>query len=93
MQHQSLIHNRFPVMFFAISTIFELLCVLLYAFVFPKLSIVKYFHSKAATEGSLTVAADLAVAGVQTSNDQGVIFLQTGFKFRAIPSCLPGFHN
>ncbi|KAG6468726.1 hypothetical protein ZIOFF_073419 [Zingiber officinale] len=59
------------IMFFAISTIFELLCVLVYAFVFPKLSIVKYFHSKAATEGSLTVAADLAVAGVQTSNDQG----------------------
>ncbi|XP_029120960.1 equilibrative nucleotide transporter 3 isoform X2 [Elaeis guineensis] len=58
-------------MFFAISAFFELLCVLLYAFIFPKLSIVKYYRSKAASEGSMTVAADLAAAGVQKQHDQG----------------------
>lgn len=54
-------------LFFAISTAFELLCVLLYAFIFPKLPIVKYYRSKAASEGSKTVAADLAAAGVHVS--------------------------
>lgn len=52
------------ILFFAISTFFELLCVLLYAFVFPKLPIVKYYRSKAASEGSKTVSADLAAGGV-----------------------------
>nr|XP_004231487.1 equilibrative nucleotide transporter 3-like isoform X2 [Solanum lycopersicum] len=52
------------ILFFAISTLFELLCVLLYAFVFPKLPIVKYYRAKAASEGSKTVASDLAAAGV-----------------------------
>uniref|UniRef100_A0A2N9IJW7 Equilibrative nucleoside transporter n=1 Tax=Fagus sylvatica TaxID=28930 RepID=A0A2N9IJW7_FAGSY len=47
-------------LFFAISTFFEFLCVLLYAFAFPKLPIVKYYRSKAASEGSKTVSADLA---------------------------------
>ncbi|KAF3775721.1 Equilibrative nucleotide transporter 3 [Nymphaea thermarum] len=42
----------------------QLACVLLYAFVFPKLEIVKYYRSKAASEGSKTVSADLAAAGV-----------------------------
>ncbi|KAF8022373.1 hypothetical protein BT93_F0031 [Corymbia citriodora subsp. variegata] len=54
------------IMFFAISCFFELLCVLLYAFIFPKLPIVKYYRSKAASEGSKTVSADLAAGGVQT---------------------------
>ncbi|XP_061346729.1 equilibrative nucleotide transporter 3-like [Gastrolobium bilobum] len=54
------------ILFFAISTFFELLCVLLYAFVFPKLPIVKYYRSKAASEGSKTVSADLAAGGIQT---------------------------
>lgn len=54
------------IMFFAISSFFELLCVLLYAFIFPKLPIVKYYRSKAASEGSKTVSADLAAGGVQT---------------------------
>ncbi|WJX51716.1 Epsin-3, clathrin recruitment and traffic between the Golgi and endosome [Trifolium repens] len=54
-------------MFFALSSFFELLCVILYAFVFPKLPIVKYYRSKAASEGSKTVSADLAAAGIQTS--------------------------
>ncbi|WOL18095.1 equilibrative nucleotide transporter 3-like isoform X2 [Canna indica] len=60
------------ILFFAISTAFELFCVLLYAFVFPKLAIVKYYRAKAATEGSLTVAADLVAAGVKTSDNQEV---------------------
>ncbi|XWS19508.1 hypothetical protein CRYUN_Cryun31cG0022100 [Craigia yunnanensis] len=58
-------------LFLAISTFFEFLCVLLYAFFFPKLPIVKYFRSKAASEGSKTVKADLAAAGIQTKEDQG----------------------
>ncbi|XP_019451979.1 PREDICTED: equilibrative nucleotide transporter 3-like [Lupinus angustifolius] len=55
------------ILFFTISTFFELLCVLLYAFVFPKLPIVKYYRSKAASEGSKTVTGDLAAGGIQTS--------------------------
>ncbi|KAK4286202.1 hypothetical protein QN277_002793 [Acacia crassicarpa] len=55
------------IMFFAISTFFELVCVLLYAFVFPKLPIVKYYRSKAASEGSKTVTADLVAGGIQAS--------------------------
>lgn len=51
-------------MFFVISVFFELLCCFLYAFVFPKLPIVKYYRKKAASEGSTTVASDLAAGGV-----------------------------
>uniref|UniRef100_A0A803NZG0 Equilibrative nucleotide transporter 3-like n=2 Tax=Cannabis sativa TaxID=3483 RepID=A0A803NZG0_CANSA len=50
-------------LFLAIASFFEFLCILLYAFVFPKLPIVRYFRKKAASEGSKTVAADLAAAG------------------------------
>ncbi|XP_019190691.1 PREDICTED: equilibrative nucleotide transporter 3-like [Ipomoea nil] len=59
------------ILFFSICTVFELLCVLLYALVFPKLAIVKYYHNKAASEGSKTVAANLAAGGVmiETPND------------------------
>ncbi|XVF25922.1 hypothetical protein REPUB_Repub13aG0255600 [Reevesia pubescens] len=60
-------------LFLAISTFSEFLCALLYAFFFPKLPIVKYFRSKAALEGSKTVKADLAAAGIQTKEDQGVL--------------------
>ncbi|TYI58175.1 hypothetical protein E1A91_D11G336000v1 [Gossypium mustelinum] len=56
-------------LFLAISTLFEFLCVLLYTYFFPKLPIVKYFRSKAALEGSKTVQADLAAAGIQTKDD------------------------
>lgn len=52
------------ILFLAISTGIEFLCVLLYSFYFPKLPIVKYFRSKAASEGSKTVNADLAAAGI-----------------------------
>ncbi|XP_068334264.1 equilibrative nucleotide transporter 3-like isoform X2 [Pyrus communis] len=54
------------ILFFAITSFFELLCILLYAFSFPKLPIVKYYRSKAASEGSKTVSADLAAGGIQT---------------------------
>ncbi|KAJ7981379.1 Equilibrative nucleotide transporter 3 [Quillaja saponaria] len=53
------------ILFFSISSFFELLCVLLYAFAFPKLPIVKYYRSKAASEGSQTVSSDLAAGGIQ----------------------------
>ncbi|PNY00972.1 equilibrative nucleotide transporter 3-like protein [Trifolium pratense] len=53
------------ILFFAISTFIEFLCIILYA-IFAKLPIVKYYRSKAASEGSKTVAADLAAAGIQT---------------------------
>ncbi|XP_057961222.1 equilibrative nucleotide transporter 3-like [Malania oleifera] len=57
-------------LFLAISTVFEFLCVILYAFVFPKLPIVKYYRIKAASEGATTVSADLAAAGIQTQASQ-----------------------
>ncbi|KAI3833355.1 hypothetical protein MKX03_028907 [Papaver bracteatum] len=53
-------------LFLGISVVFELLCVLLYAYVFPKLPIVKHYHAKAASEGSKTVSADLAAGGMKT---------------------------
>ncbi|KAJ8617911.1 hypothetical protein MRB53_014097 [Persea americana] len=53
------------ILFFAISAVFELLCVFLYAYVFPNLPIVNYYRSKAASEGSATVTADLAAGGIQ----------------------------
>ncbi|CAD5167411.1 unnamed protein product [Musa acuminata subsp. malaccensis] len=60
-------------MFFAISCFFELLCVFLYAIVFPKLPIVKFYRAKAASEGSMTVSADLAAGGIQTHHAQGLL--------------------
>ncbi|RYQ82349.1 hypothetical protein Ahy_B10g100936 isoform B [Arachis hypogaea] len=60
------------ILFLACSTFIEFVCILLYAFCFPKLPIVKYYRSKAAAEGSKTVSADLAAVGLHTkSNDQG----------------------
>lgn len=56
-------------LFLSISAFFEFLCILLYAFIFPKLPIVKHYRSKAAAEGSTTVAADLAAAGLKADND------------------------
>ncbi|KAL2475448.1 Equilibrative nucleotide transporter 3 [Abeliophyllum distichum] len=60
-------------LFLSISTFFEFLCIFLYAFIFGKLPIVKYYRTKAASEGSKTVSADLAAAGIYTeetaSND------------------------
>ncbi|KAJ8556287.1 hypothetical protein K7X08_023045 [Anisodus acutangulus] len=59
-------------LFLAISTFFEFLCILLYAFIFPKLPIVKYYRTKAAAEGSKTVVADLAAAGIQSEATERV---------------------
>ncbi|XP_020876413.1 equilibrative nucleotide transporter 3 isoform X3 [Arabidopsis lyrata subsp. lyrata] len=55
-------------MFLAISTFIDLLCVMLYTYVLPKLPIVKYYRRKAASEGSKTVSADLAAAGIQNQS-------------------------
>ncbi|KAG5131734.1 hypothetical protein JHK84_038131 [Glycine max] len=66
------------ILFFAISTFFELLCVVLYAFIFPKIPIVKYYRSKAASEGSKTVSADLAAGGIRTLPGT-VLFLSSFF--------------
>jgi len=63
----------FAVLFFGISTFFELLCIILYAIYLPKLSIVKYYRSKAALEGSKTVSADLRAAGIQNEISQQVM--------------------
>lgn len=65
----------------AISTLCELLSIVGYAFYFPKLPIVKYYRSKAASEGATTVAADLAVAGIQTN--QQVIYWNLTISFYA----------
>ncbi|KAI3859617.1 hypothetical protein MKX03_008205, partial [Papaver bracteatum] len=51
--------------FLSIDTSFMMLCAVLYAFVFGKLPIVKYHRSKAASEGSKTVPADLVAAGME----------------------------
>ncbi|QCD87852.1 solute carrier family 29 [Vigna unguiculata] len=68
--------HKGAILFFSISTFFELLCVLLYAFVFPKLPIVKYYRSKVAFEGSNAVSSDLAEAGIQTSSIRVLTFFQ-----------------
>ncbi|URE32228.1 equilibrative nucleoside transporter [Musa troglodytarum] len=69
-------------MFFAISCFFELLCVLLYAIVFPKLPIVKFYRAKAASEGSMTVSADLAAGGIQTHHAQGLLQVEEDPKLK-----------
>ncbi|XP_027105142.2 equilibrative nucleotide transporter 3-like isoform X2 [Coffea arabica] len=61
------------ILFLAISIFFEFLCILLYAFIFPKLPIVKHYRAKAASEGSKTVSADLAAAGIQTEANETLL--------------------
>lgn len=61
------------VMFSSIACFFELLCVILYAFVFPKLPIVKFYRTKAASEGSLTVTADLAAGGIKSQPENPLV--------------------
>ncbi|XP_026430834.1 equilibrative nucleotide transporter 3-like [Papaver somniferum] len=51
--------------YLSVTTSFMLLCAVLYAFVFAKLPIVKYYRSKAASEGSKTVEDDLVAAGLE----------------------------
>ena len=62
-------------LFLGISAFVGLLCTFLYAFIFPKLSVLKYYRMKAASEGSQTVSADLAVVGIQTEQSQVWRFL------------------
>ncbi|XP_071714839.1 equilibrative nucleotide transporter 3-like [Rutidosis leptorrhynchoides] len=59
------------ILFFAICTVYELLCVVLYAFVFPKLPIMKYYRSKAVSEGCKTVSANLVAGDIH--NEKGGI--------------------
>lgn len=54
------------ILFLSIATFIEFLCIFLYAYIFPKLPIVKHYRSKAAAEGSKTVSADLAAAGIKS---------------------------
>nr|XP_043624667.1 equilibrative nucleotide transporter 3-like isoform X2 [Erigeron canadensis] len=65
--------RRGALLFLSISTFFEFFCIFLYAFVFAKLPIVKYYRSKAALEGSLTVSSDLSAAGIQTDLTQKLV--------------------
>ncbi|KAK7246611.1 hypothetical protein RIF29_41481 [Crotalaria pallida] len=62
------------VLFLAMSTFIELVCILLYAIYLPKLPIIKYYRSKAALEGSKTVSGDLAAAGIRDEANQEVGF-------------------
>ncbi|KAI3958793.1 hypothetical protein MKX01_023469, partial [Papaver californicum] len=71
--------------FLSIATSFMLLCAVLYAFVFGKLPIVKYYRSKAASEGSKTVAADLVAAGMEMQ--------QTGIVFYLLLICNQFLHG
>ncbi|KAK6133171.1 hypothetical protein DH2020_033061 [Rehmannia glutinosa] len=64
----SLEFHQARVLFLGISIFFEFICIFLYACIFSKLPIVKHFRTKAASEGSRTVAADLAAAGVQVDD-------------------------
>ncbi|KAK1424588.1 hypothetical protein QVD17_19921 [Tagetes erecta] len=50
--------------FLSVSTVFEFLCIFLYAFVFTKLPIVKHYRRKAALQGSKTVSSDLSSAEI-----------------------------
>lgn len=71
----------FPIFKLAIATFIELLCVILYAYVFPKLPTVKYYRSKAASEGSKTVLADLVAAGIQKQSES----VTPKFSYNHIP--------
>lgn len=66
----SLFSGGFAVLYLSISTLFEFVCVFLYAYVFGRIPIVKHFRKKAASEGSKTVASDLAAAGIHTTNNE-----------------------
>ncbi|XP_051133522.1 equilibrative nucleotide transporter 3-like [Andrographis paniculata] len=57
-------------LFLSISAFFEFVCIFLYAYMFPKIPIVKYFRKKAASQGSKTVKGDLAAAGIQTPSGE-----------------------
>ncbi|XP_042041720.1 equilibrative nucleotide transporter 3-like [Salvia splendens] len=61
------------ILFLSISTLFEFVCIFLYANVFGRLPIVKHFRKKAALEGSKTVTSDLAAAGIHTKDNENIV--------------------
>lgn len=61
------------VTFFAVSVFAEVVGIVLYAFVFPKLQTVKEFRISAQQQGALTVKEDLAAAGLQTEHSDDEI--------------------
>lgn len=67
-------------MFLVISALFELLCLLRYAFVVAKIQVVKYYRSKAASEGSKIVVVDLASTGVKIRENEMVYHLHCRCK-------------
>ncbi|XP_071706533.1 equilibrative nucleotide transporter 3-like [Rutidosis leptorrhynchoides] len=69
-------------LFLSMSTLFEFSCIFLYAFVFSKLPIVKYYRKKAALEGSKTVSSDLSAAGIQTDLTQKLVDEDIGYLDR-----------
>ncbi|KAI4342946.1 hypothetical protein MLD38_027507 [Melastoma candidum] len=78
-------------LFLAISTVFEFICIILYATLFAKLPIVKYYRAKASSEGSKTVSADLAAAGIKTQDDDSKEVARLSTKelfFQNIDYCL-----
>lgn len=86
-----IIYVIYAVLFFSISCFFALLCLLLYAYVFPKLPIVKFYRAKAASEGSLTVMADLAAAGIgKHPNPLVFTFLTSSVVFSSLTHLCDG---
>ncbi|KAJ8434889.1 hypothetical protein Cgig2_003328 [Carnegiea gigantea] len=55
-------------LFLAISTAIEFVCIFLYAYYFPKLPIIKLYRSKAASQGLKTVSSDLAAVGIHKAS-------------------------
>ncbi|XP_058741447.1 equilibrative nucleotide transporter 3-like [Vicia villosa] len=69
--------------FLMISSVFEHVCLLLYAFVFPNIPIVEYYRKKAASEGDIVVSADVDSSGIQrrpNQNDGSAIQEKKGNK-------------
>ncbi|XP_056162698.1 equilibrative nucleotide transporter 3-like [Syzygium oleosum] len=56
-------------LFLAISTFFEFICIIMYATWFAKIPVVKFCRSKAALEGCKSVSADLAAVGIQRQDE------------------------
>ncbi|MCO5588872.1 hypothetical protein L7F22_042832 [Adiantum nelumboides] len=62
--------RRGALTFFFISTFFVLICIVLYAFVFPHLEVVKYYRTIAASQGAKTIAPDLITAGMASASPE-----------------------
>jgi len=65
----------FAVLSLGISTLFELLSIIMYAIYFPKLSIVKYYRSKATLKGAKTITDGPIATDIQNvETNQEVIY-------------------